>query len=224
MKRNMPEKKRGCGYRKVGAMYLVGSGIAVGCDRLPYELTTCPVCGAGVKQSRGFTWLDWFEFAGKHEDCKDKYLCPLCNPKEGDTFGLMWVGKRHYTPESFVEEAIKMGVSKRIAQIPNKLELGKTRILVAHPDAVTNICPRYNNPVSWYNNPPEPWNISCDTCRWEECEVRSKPTAPGIFYSFIAQRVEKLITKEQSEDKETIEKLKKRGITPVVYEKPEEEP
>lgn len=210
----MSEKKRGCGYRKEGAMYLVGFGIPVECDRLPYELTTCPVCGAGVKQSRGFTWLNWFKFAGKHEGCKDKFLCPLCDPKEGDIFGLMWVGKKYYTPESFVEEAIKMGVSKRIAQIPNKLKLGRTRILVAHPEAVTNICPRYNNPVAMN---------TCDTCNWrEDCLVKNKPAAPGIFYSFIAQRVEKIITKEQSEDEETIEKLKKRGITPVVYEKPED--
>jgi len=221
--KDMTEEKRGCGYRKEGALYLCGMGIQVECDWLPYELTTCPVCGAGVKQSRGFTWLNWFEFAGKHEDCKDKYLCTLCNPKEGDILGLLWVGKKFYTPESFVQEAIAMGVSKRIAQIPNKLELGKTRILVAHPDAVPNICPRYNNPVSWYNNPPGNMG-SCDTCSWgEDCKVKNKPTAPGIFYSFIAQRVEQIITKEQSEDEENIEKLKKRGITPVVYEKPEEE-
>jgi len=213
----MPEEKRGCGYRKEGAMYLVGFGIPVECDRLPYELTVCPVCGEGVKQSRGFTWLNWFEFAGKHEGCRDKYLCPLCDPKEGDIFGLLWVGKKFYTPESFIQEAIKMGVSKRIAQIPNKLELGKTRILVAHPEAVTNICPRYNNPVNRY---------TCHLCGrnldFVACQVIDKPKSPGIIYSFIAQRVEKIITKEQSEDEETIEKLKKRGITPVVYENPEE--
>ena len=208
----MPEQKRGCGYRKEGAMYLVGFGIPVECDRLPYELTTCRVCGAGVKQSRGFTWLNWFEFAGKHEGCRDKYLCPLCDPKEGDIFGLLWVGKKFYTPESFIQEAIKMGVSKRIAQIPNKLELGKTRILVAHPEAVTNFCPRYNKPVAMITV------NTCDTCNLDECEVKNKSTAPGIFYSFIAQRVEKIISKEQSEDEETIEKLKKRGITPVIHE------
>jgi len=205
----MTEEKRGCGYRAVGALYLCGFGIPVECDRLPYELTTCPVCGAGVKQSRGFTWLDWFEFAGKHEGCKDKYLCPLCDPKEGDIFGLIWVGKKFYTPESFIEEAIKMGVSKRIAQIPKKLELGKTRILVAHPDAVTNICPRYETPVN---------KKDCYLCDWEVCPEEYKFKKPGIFYSFVAQRVEMIITKEQSEDEEHIEQLKKRGITPVIHE------
>lgn len=206
----MGEKKRGCGYRVLGGLYLVGFGSPIECDRLPFKLTVCPVCGAGVKQSRGFTWLNWFEFAGKHEGCKDKFLCPLCNPKEGDIFGLLWVGKRYYTTESFVQEAIAMGISKRIAQIPNKLELGKTRILIAHPDAVTNICPRYNNPVGMN---------TCDACSWsEECEVKTNPTAPGIFYSFVAQRVEMMITKGQSEDKEYIEKLKKRGIKPVIVD------
>lgn len=30
------ETKRGCGYRKVGGMYLVGDYIRVPCDRLPF--------------------------------------------------------------------------------------------------------------------------------------------------------------------------------------------
>jgi hypothetical protein len=190
------EKERGCGYRKVGAMYLVGEGIPVNCDRLPFALLVCPTCGAGVKFSRGFTWIDWYEYAGIHKDCRDPYLCPICvPPKESDRYGLLWVGKRYYTPESFVQEAIEMGVSKRIAQIPKNLELGRTRILLAHPEACENICP---------DN--------------QDCDVKGKPKGPGIFYSFIPQRVEMIITKEQSEDKEYIEKLKRRGITPVVIE------
>ena len=29
------EKKRGCGYRKIGGMYLCGMGLSVGSDRIP---------------------------------------------------------------------------------------------------------------------------------------------------------------------------------------------
>jgi len=75
--KNMPEEKRGCGYRKVGAMYLCGMGIPVECDRLPYELTVCRVCGAGVKQSRGFTWLDWFEVCREARRVQGQILMPV---------------------------------------------------------------------------------------------------------------------------------------------------
>lgn len=51
------EARRGCGYRKVGGIYLVGGGIGVPCDRLPYPLTVCPCCSQGVKQGRGWTWV-----------------------------------------------------------------------------------------------------------------------------------------------------------------------
>ena len=32
------EAPRGCGYRKVGGLYMCGGGIPIHCDRLPYEL------------------------------------------------------------------------------------------------------------------------------------------------------------------------------------------
>lgn len=211
----MSEKKRGCGYRVEGALYLVGFGIPVECDRLPYELSICSVCGAGVKFSRGFTWLDWFGFAGKHEGCRDKFICPLCDPREGDRFGLLWVGKKFYTPESFIKEAITIGVSKRIAQIPKDLKLGKTRILIAHPEAVTNICPISKTPVN---------KKDCHLCDLPDaCTEENKFKKPGIIYSFVAQRVEQIVSKEQSEDDEYIKKLEKRRITPIVLEKEEDE-
>ena len=52
------EKKRGCGYRKIGGIYLVGGNIGRPCDRLPFELTVCPCCSAGIKPTLGWTWID----------------------------------------------------------------------------------------------------------------------------------------------------------------------
>src|SRR5207302_7622776 len=52
------EAKRGCGYRKIGGLYFVGGGRGVACDRLPIPLDICPTCGHGIKQTRGFTWVD----------------------------------------------------------------------------------------------------------------------------------------------------------------------
>jgi len=128
------EKKRGCGYRKVGGIYLVGKGVAVDCDRMPYPLVACPTCGAEVKFSRGFQWLNAKDFFGEHEGCKDKHRpnCPICQPPEGKRYGLMWVGEKYYTPTAFVSEAIEMGVSKRIGSIPPELKLGETRVVLAH--------------------------------------------------------------------------------------------
>ena len=47
----------------------------------------------------------------------------------------MWVGERFYTPQSFILEAEKMGVSKLVATIPKGLEIGKTKVLLAHKKA-----------------------------------------------------------------------------------------
>ena len=52
------EAKRGCGYRKVGGLYLVSDGLGIPCDRLPITLEVCPCCGAGIKPARGWTWVD----------------------------------------------------------------------------------------------------------------------------------------------------------------------
>src|SRR5260370_22228167 len=62
------EAKRGCGYRKAGGLYLVGGGIGLPCDRLPYEIHECPCChmsvlgekpAKGIKQTiANLQWLD----------------------------------------------------------------------------------------------------------------------------------------------------------------------
>ncbi len=52
------EAARGCGYRKAGGKYLVSGGEMLPCGRLPLELTVCPCCSQGIKQSRGWTWID----------------------------------------------------------------------------------------------------------------------------------------------------------------------
>lgn len=131
----MMEQRRGCGIRVIGALYLCCDGLAVECDRLPIRLDACTFCGQGFKQSRGFTELDFEALFGDHLGCKDPFICPLCKPKKGETKLLLWVGRKFYTPESFSLEANDMGVSKRIPFIPDSLVLGRTWVLLAHPDA-----------------------------------------------------------------------------------------
>ena len=56
------EAKRGCGYRKAGpdgtGLYLMGEITWSVCERLPFPLTVCPCCGAGVKHTRAFRWIE----------------------------------------------------------------------------------------------------------------------------------------------------------------------
>jgi len=180
------EQRRGCGWRKVGGIYLVGEGLAMECGRLPFALHVCPVCKAGVKFSRGWTWLDWKNYAG---DCLQGCAChnrncAVCLPRF-DQYGLMWVGEKHYSPESFVIEALQMGVSKRIASIPRGFKVGESWVLLAHKKALP-----------------------------EEPDGNGEQNRSGIFYAFRPARIEQLV-RESDLTEEKKELLKKRGITPV---------
>lgn len=191
------EIERGCGKRELGGMYLVGEGIAIPCDRLPYNIVLCPTCGGGLHQQRNFQWVDWHKYAGKHDSCKCKAPnCPICKPVEGvRKYGLLWVGERSYTPESFIEEAIKHGVSKRIPWVPKELKLGETWILLAHPDAGVI-------------------TTKSKQKKLDGDQVEEKEKHPAVFYVFKPKRVEKLVRENTPEPE--LNKLVKAGITPVL--------
>lgn len=138
------EPERGCGYRKSGpegvGIYLVGSPFSEVCERLPFALECCPTCGCGISFSRGFKWIMPEQLfaesraplcsrlasrSHKHE------LCAMCTPP-ADRHGLMWVGEQFYSPASFIAEANRVGVSKKIAAIPKRFVPGKSLIYLAH--------------------------------------------------------------------------------------------
>lgn len=185
------EIERFCGFRKVGGLYLCGAGPSMSCDRLPYELKVCPVCGSGVKFTRGWTWLDWLKYAGDHsvlnEGCKCG-LCPVCHPfQQPQPYGLLFVGESFYSPQSFIQEALKMGVSRRIAAIPHNLKLGVTWVLLAHMEA----------------------------CGTRPNEQGALFKVPGVFYAFRPQKLELLIWKSEATD-EKLAELKGKHITPII--------
>lgn len=148
------EARRGCGFRKVGGLYLVGSGGGHGCDRLPIPLVVCPCCGQGIKQTRGWTWVDVAALTGgDHQACLNAAVagtelrpgschcpqfCPLCWNVQGmGKAGLVWIGTQFYaTIEAFEAEAKTLGVSRRIAALPRGFELGKSWVLFAHPRGI----------------------------------------------------------------------------------------
>lgn len=202
------ESIRGCGYRKVGGMYLCGKYISVPCDRLPLPLDVCPVCGQGIKVSRGFTKVNPYRLWGIHQDCEDIYRpCFMCDPKDEVAF-IMSVGERYYkSPHDFMNEAQRVGISKRIPFIPKELSLSKTIVYLAHPKAAEVRVPAVHQQVMAMlgeSQGDQPKLLEAD-------KVEKKM---GVFCAFIPQRVEKLLWESKLTD-EKREQLEKRGITPV---------
>jgi hypothetical protein len=186
------EKQRGCGYRKPGGMYFVSDGIAAPCCKLPFPLTVCPCCNTGIKQSRGFTWVNSSLFSSQkctikdtHDHFENRYngICPM--NLDNQRVGLMWVGEKYYpTADHFTREAQSMGVSKRIAQVPKDFEVGKTWIYLAHPKAVSAVN-----------------------------EKGSIDFAPGVFRAFKPQAIEYIVTGKETQ--EQLQSLTDRGFTLV---------
>jgi len=190
------EPKRECGYRRVGVLYLVGSGFAKSCPNLPLQLEPCPICGFTIPFYRDFMWVSKTLIARLVEDYGDPWAidpgCPICQPQSNylERYGFMWVGRQFYTPKTFIEEAKEMGVCKAIKQIPKGLRLGETWVMLGHPEAIKEV----------------------DTSLKPEGHIITKP---GIFYAFIPQRIELLIYESEA-DEENLERLRERGITPIV--------
>lgn len=203
------ELERGCGFRKVGGMYLCGEFFSSPCDRMPWPLTVCPVCGQGIKVSRGFTQINPYRLWGMHQDCQDVFRpCHLCDPQDQPAY-IMMVGAGSYpTPQDFVKEALAMGISKRIPFIPRGLELGKTVVYLAHPKACEvkeSAVPQQAMPIIEEAQTNQPKLLDA-----ERIEKRI-----GIFCAFIPKKVEKLIWKSKATPEE-LEKLEHRGISPVI--------
>ena len=133
----MTEQKRGCGWRKVSGVYLVGDYIPVSCDKLPVPLKVCPCCGSGVKVGLGMTRIIPSKLFGVHRYCADKVQpCMVCQPQENEIGFVMRVGEVWYkTPQDFLNEGLRLGFSKRIHQIPRDFILGKTVVYLAHINA-----------------------------------------------------------------------------------------
>lgn len=196
--------ERGCGYRKTHGLYLVGGGIAHVCDRLPLVIEPCPCCGERPRFSRGIQRIDFPRIYGDHTDgvleCECPKTCPVCWPSSWSHYcdneqhhntWLMWVGK-DYTMESFIEEALKIGVSKKIAHIPKDLVVGRDWVFLARKNA----------------NPDEPISVTILGHRTQKQDL--------IFYAFRSQRIEYIITEEEANNTEFVETLIERGITPVI--------
>lgn len=152
------EARRGCGYRKPGknglGIYLIGDALSKPCGRLPFPLTVCPCCSAGIKPARGWTWISPQQLFGvltkpcaaraeggrfKKTSCG---LCPLGGALPEGRHGLLWVGEAFYaTPHEFTREAARLGISRKLAALPRGFQLGETFVYLAHRHAVIRETP-----------------------------------------------------------------------------------
>lgn len=181
------DSKRGCGWRKEGGLYLVSGGIMASCGRMPIPLDRCPVCDCGMKPSRGWQWFNPRPFAEK-KPCETPERCEFC-PMGGampDKAGLLWIGEAFYkTPDIFLEEARKQGVSRRVKAVPRGFEVGKTWVYFAHRKALPG-------PVG---------------------EDGEATFTPGLVFAFRPSEVQYVTSGKESD--EELAGMEKRGITPV---------
>jgi hypothetical protein len=204
------EGRRGCGFRKPGGIYLVAPATGAPCCKLPFPLTVCPTCGAGIHAARGWTWIDtdklffpnWEE--GDPSTCKNlphiselKAPCVLAKPKVIGMAGLIWVGEAFYkTADEFLSEANTMGVSRRISTVPKGFKLGETWVMLAHRKVI-----------------PYEADIKDGLLVNAGVQLTETKFKPAIFSIFKPAAIEYVV--KGNETQADLEKLVKRGLTPV---------
>lgn len=194
------EARRGCGYRRVGGTYLEGDRGAFLCGKLPLPLISCPLCGHAPQQVRGIQRItprililsDDKPCGLSPDHC---ILCPLNRAMASEEAGLMWVGDRFYTPQSFTLEAADQGVSRRIGSVPRWVQIGRTWVFLSHPKTFSRACQTCNQVDS----------ASCPDC--DGGQVYS----PGIIYAFIVRRVVKVVWQSMPDDEKAA--LRDQGYT-----------
>lgn len=234
---------RGCGWRKEGGLYLITDGGGRVCYKLPVPLDICPTCGAGIKFSRGFTWIDSDKLLGDR-GCAPPALdggvsycdeCALALPRLGRA-GLIWIGEQFYkTPLDFTREAARLGISRRIASVPRDFEVGKTWILLAHLKAISKPCEECGGSGRAHVRAPlmigdgAAASVEAGTVttivpfeKCAECEGDGQTYTPGIFHLFQPARIEYVVTGDESQGE--IDEIIKRGIVPVEIQKIDDPP
>lgn len=178
----MKQIKRGCGFRRIGGTYVVGEIPTVSfnksqiCPNLPLNIPECPTCGHTIPFFRSIKKINPLElFLPPVNKCKDKN-CPFCNIP-GERAWIMWVGKKYYTTDTFINEAITTGVSKRVPFRPEGFKDGDW-VYLAYPKVFE--IPRKGKKSKW---------------------------KPGFFCAFKAQQFERIIPEKKSNDQTYLNSL-----------------
>jgi hypothetical protein len=164
---------------------------------------------------------------GSGSECRDESACPVCRNR--DDFGphlLLWIGRKHYTPEAYLEEGRRLGVSRRLSALPKGLVLGETWVLLAHLDAVPpkvpDVCAKCGCGSALHKDRPEyifkgdgDVTFAIADQKFQPCDEFQPPKpTPGIFCAFVPRAVE-LILKQSDATPERVEREAKRGVTVV---------
>ena len=195
--RFMAKKERGCGTRKVGGLYLFFNfENTTSCPNLPLPIPdACPCCGEGITQARGLKYVTPSKLLPVITKKCETPGCPVCNPPESKA-GLLWVGNMFYSTKQFLDEAIAMGISKRVATVPISLKPGDW-VYFAHPAAI-----RVGSAVFDEAEAPR--------------KAKNTHTEPGIFLVAKLTEIQKIIKEEDAKDEQLIRSLELIGVTPVV--------
>ncbi len=219
----LDEPERGCGLRKPGGLYLMAGAPSATCGRLPFELSVCDACGEGIKPARGWKWINPRKLMeGKrcdldmHQEAAHPIMssviasvigpCGTCvNAVPPERAGLLWIGVGFYpTPEDFLSEAGRQGVSRRIPHVPTDFVVGETWVYFAHQRAIPRPCACEKG-----------WTESADGERelCELCDGEGTLHTPAIIGTFRPDRVEYVVKGDESE--EELDRLEKRGLSLV---------
>ena len=214
------EAERGCGFRRAGGIYLVSGGIGEPCERLPISTAKCPCCKRSpIEKMRSQQFVGAQYIFGMALPCVEGDApvksghhghCPLCDEnlllKEGDPndqFLVVWIGKQHYaTPADWTKESNRLGVSRRLAAVPKGLVLGKTWVLVGHPEACE-----------------ERKKTKKDG---ELVETEEVVKVPGIFHAFRPRAIELIVTPSMKKQNWVKDMVKRHQVELV--EVPEDDP
>ncbi len=145
--------------------------------------------------------------------------CPMSDRVKLGRCGLLWIGEKFYpTTRDWNAEAQKVGVSRRIKSVPHDFVLGETWIMVAHRKAISDNCEECQGTGAIPRNLPDPPSPE-EPC--EACKGKGQMFTPGVFHLFQPSAIEYVVRGDETE--EELEAIRKRGITPVIVKKAQED-
>ena len=185
------EPIRKCGHRKVSGLYMVSdAGDHLSCISLPYNVTTCPCCFEGIKFSRGYKWIVPNKlFVNLHDTCVG-FIESSCAMKNN-------------CPLKSKEKAGILWVGNQFYTPQTFTEeaeqFGVSKRIAAVPNG-------FEIGKTWVFLAHQRGGI----------DPKTNKKVPAIFFVFRPTRIEKIVTSEQYRNRDEMEKLKVKGMTPVV--------
>lgn len=193
------DQKRGCGWRKPGGLYLMAGGQGVDCGALPKVLDVCECCGGGIKPVRGWTTVNpRMLFFGPGPDrspdvCRQECGMPRVScPLQVEKAGLLWIGGSHYPTPK--------------AWLDEARTQGMSRRIPTVPR-------NFEVGKDWLLIAHRQYRIEVDG-DGDEKKIRA------IFHVCKPDRIEYVCRGDETDAE--LEKLEKRGVTPVRVEHADE--